>query len=84
MPHTALECQVSKMVNSDTCPRPTTGRRAAAGAPPERTRPKAVEARLRSQVRRRGRTLCEPGPYQDSHSTLCEPGPSMSRTVLAL
>ena len=24
MPHTALACQVSKMINSDTCPRPTT------------------------------------------------------------
>jgi hypothetical protein len=28
MPHTALECRVSKMVNSDTCPRPTTSGRA--------------------------------------------------------
>jgi tetratricopeptide (TPR) repeat protein len=25
MPRTVLDCQVSKMVNSDTCPRPTTG-----------------------------------------------------------
>ena len=25
MPHTVLECQGSKFVNSDTCPRPTTG-----------------------------------------------------------
>ena len=25
MPHTVLEYQVSKMINSDTCPRPTTG-----------------------------------------------------------
>jgi hypothetical protein len=25
MPHTVLGCQVSKMINSDTCPRPTTG-----------------------------------------------------------
>jgi hypothetical protein len=24
MPHTVLECQVSKMINSDTFPRPTT------------------------------------------------------------
>jgi hypothetical protein len=24
MPHTAFECRASKMVNSDTCPRPTT------------------------------------------------------------
>jgi ABC-type Na+ transport system ATPase subunit NatA len=25
MPRTVLECQVSKIVNSDTCPRPATG-----------------------------------------------------------
>jgi hypothetical protein len=25
MPHTVLECQVSKLINSDTCPRLTTG-----------------------------------------------------------
>ena len=25
MPHTVLECQVSNVINSDTCPRPTTG-----------------------------------------------------------
>jgi hypothetical protein len=28
---TPSECQVSELVNSDTCPRPTTGRRAAPG-----------------------------------------------------
>ena len=28
MPHTVLECQVFKMSNSDTCPRPTTKVRA--------------------------------------------------------
>ena len=58
MPHTVLECPVSNMINSDACPRPTTGgqpaERAGPGGQPAQAagKPGALERPLAAQLPR--------------------------------